>query len=408
MMRHVFKLVWNRKRSTGLILVEILACFLVLCGILAAGLNLAIEGSRPLGFDYENVWSVEISGMKYNAEDEELAAERRALSDLLRVVRVMPQVEAVAVSTNTPYSGSTSISTTDVAKGKSVTFLWTLSSEDLPQVLRMELLHGRWLEATDAALGYEAVVITRNLAREVFGTENPVGKDIPSYDEEGESETPEEEAEIQRVVGVTDDYRRSGMMEDWPNTMFIGVDLVSGEHLPHEMLIRVRPGTTAVFEEQLVRELQSIAPSWSYDTTLLESRRHSMRMVHIMPLILSSVVAVFLIIMVGLGLVGVLWLSVTRRTAELGLRRAMGASGVSVRRQVVGELWALTAIAVFVGAVIFLQLPLFGANFGAGWLVFLGGVILATVLIYAFVTFCGLYPAWLATRVQPATALQYE
>ena len=35
MIKHVFKLVWNRKRSTGLILVEILICFLVLCGILA-------------------------------------------------------------------------------------------------------------------------------------------------------------------------------------------------------------------------------------------------------------------------------------------------------------------------------------------------------------------------------------
>ena len=112
--------------------------------------------------------------------------------------------------------------------------------------------------------------------------------------------------------------------------------------------------------------------------------------------------------MVGLGLVGVLWLSVTRRTAELGLRRAMGASGASVRRQVVGEMWALTAIAVAAGSTIFLQLPLFGANFGAGWPVFLIGVVLATTFIFAFVTFCGLYPAWLATRVQPATALQYE
>jgi ABC-type antimicrobial peptide transport system permease subunit len=65
-------------------------------------------------------------------------------------------------------------------------------------------------------------------------------------------------------------------------------------------------------------------------------------------------------------------------------------------------------MAVTVGAVIFLQLPLFGANFGAGWPVFLGGVILATLVIYGFVTICSLYPTWLATRVQPAEALQYE
>ena len=157
-----------------------------------------------------------------------------------------------------------------------------------------------------------------------------------------------------------------------------------------------------------MRTMQSIAPRWSYDTTLLESKRRSLNMTLIMPIILAAVVALFLIIMVGLGLVGVLWLSVTRRTAELGLRRAMGASGVSVRRQIVGEMWALTAIAVTVGAVIFLQLPLFGVNFGVGWSVFFGAVILATLVIYSFVTFCGLYPAWLATRVQPATALQYE
>ena len=103
-----------------------------------------------------------------------------------------------------------------------------------------------------------------------------------------------------------------------------------------------------------------------------------------------------------------LWLSVTRRTSEMGLRRALGASGASVRIQILGELWALTALAVGAGSFIFLQLPLFGANFGVGWPVFLSGVALATVVIYGFVTFCGLYPTWLATRVQPSEALQYE
>ena len=46
---------------------------------------------------------------------------------------------------------------------------------------------------------------------------------------------------------------------------------------------------------------------------------------------MACLITSFLMIMVGLGLVGVLWLNVTRRTAELGLRRAMGASSISVR-----------------------------------------------------------------------------
>jgi putative ABC transport system permease protein len=407
MIRHVFRLVWNRKRTTGLILLEILICFLVLCGILSSTITLFSQWSKPLGFDYEDVWSAEISGMGFSAEGEELAADRQALSDLIRAVRSLPDAEAVSVSTNTPYSNSSWQDGTWI-DGKQAFVLWTLTSQDLPEVLRMKLLHGRWPDESDGALGYQPVVITRDFARDLFKTEDPVGQDMPIFDDNGALTEPEDDAKIHRVVGVSEEYRRNGAVESANYSMFLAVDFANGEDLPQEMLVRVRPGTTADFEERLVRTLQSIAPQWSYDTSMLESKRRKMHWAYIGPMILAAVVAVFLIIMVGLGLVGVLWLSVTRRTAELGLRRAMGASGVSVRRQVVGEIWALTAIAVATGSVIFLQLPLFGASFGVGWPVFLGGVILATLVIFAFVTFCALYPAWLATRVQPATALQYE
>jgi putative ABC transport system permease protein len=407
MTRHVFKLVWNRKRSTGLILLEILICFLVLCGLMAAGLNLLHKGTRPLGFDYENVWAVTIGGMQWNAEGEEMAVNRQALADLIRQMKSLPEVEAAAVSTNTPFSSSMWGDGTRI-DGRSVHFLWTLASQELPEVLDLTLLHGRWIAETDGALGYTPVVLTRSFSQDMFGMEDAVGQDMPVYDDDGNITEPEDEAEIHRVVGVMEDYRRRGMMEEMRYTMLLAVDFANGEELPHEMLVRVRPGTTVAFEEKMVRTLQRLAPQWSYDTQLIDSRRQSVIKDYLGPMLIAAIVAAFLIIMVGLGLVGVLWLSVTRRTAELGLRRAMGASGISVRGQILGELWALTAIAVAIGGVIFLQLPLFGANFGAGWPVFLGGLTLATLVIYGFVTFCGLYPTWLATRIQPATALQYE
>jgi putative ABC transport system permease protein len=405
--RHIFKLVWNRKRSTGLIMFEILVCFLVLCGVFSAVVNLVNRWNQPLGFDYENIWVADIGGINYRAEAEELAANRQAMSDLINAVRGLPEVEYVAVTTNTPYSGSTWADGTWI-DGRQVHYLWTLTSPELPEVLHLDLLYGRWIESADAALGYQPVVLSRNLARDLFGTDNPVGRDMPTFNHDGEPTTPEEDAKINRVVGVMDDYRRSGEFQDTPYVVFLALDLTAGEELPTELLIRVRTGTTAAFEERLVRAMQSIAPQSSFDTSLLERNRRGMLMGYIGPLLITGVIALFLIIMVGLGLVGVLWLGVTRRTAELGLRRAMGASEISVRRQILGELWALTTMAVIVGAVIFLQLPLFGANFGVGWPVFLAGLTLATLVVYGFVTFCGLYPTWLATRVQPAIALQYE
>jgi putative ABC transport system permease protein len=407
MTRHVFKLVWQRKRSTGLILLEILVCFLVLCGLLASSVNLAIRWREPLGFRYDNVWRADVEGMNWQAEGEELAANRRAMADLLDAVQGMPDVESAAVSTNTPYNTSTWADGTWI-DGRQVHFLWTLASPELREVLDLKLLHGRWIEATDAALGYRPVVLSRDLARDMFGIDDPVGRNMPVFDDDGEPTEVGEDAEINRVVGVLDNYRRGGEFQETEYTMFLAVDFDAGEELPSELVIRVRPGTTADFEERLVRTLLSVAPQWSYDTSYLENTRRSRHKDYVGPIVIAVVVALFLIIMVGLGLVGVLWLSVTRRTAELGLRRAMGASIGSVRRQILGELWALTAMAVVVGALIFLQFPLFGANFGASWPVFLAGLTLATLVIYGFVTFCGLYPTWLATRVRPAIALQYE
>jgi len=409
MIRHVFKLVWNRKRSTGLILTEILICFLVLCGVLASSLYVGRQWSKPLGFDYENVWSVEVAGIGgFRGTEEQQKARSQGMADLLRAVKALPEVESAALSTNTPYSGSSWGDGTTLPSGKSVMFQWTSSTPELHEVLNLELRDGRWLGESDNALGYTPIVLSRQFARDLFGLESAIGKNMPVSSEEGEEADPEEDQVIERVVDVMEDYRRRGEVEDASYTMLVPVDWTSADTIPSEMLLRVRQGTTMDFEETLVKTMQGVAPQWSYDTVLMETRRSQMVMKYIGPMIVAAAVALFLVFMVGLGLVGVLWLSVTRRTSELGLRRAMGATGRSVRYQIVGELWALTAIAVGLGSLIFLQFPLFGANFGADGIVFVGGTILATLVIYIFVTFCGLYPAWLATRVQPATALQYE
>ncbi len=408
MTRHIFKLVWNRKRSTGLIFVEILICFLVLCSVLGAGVHYLGQWRSPRGFESENVWVTYIGGADfYRADDEEMAVMRQQVAALIRDVRSLPDVEEVGISFNVPYSNSAWISSTRI-DGRSVSVSATQLTPEVMGVLGIELLTGRWVEDTDAALSYTPVVITRNLARDLFRTDSPLGKNMPQFDEEGQLQEPGEGDVISRVVGVTDDYRHFGELGDTPYVTFSGVDLQNGDDIPEEMLIRVRPGTTAAFEEILVETMQNVVPNWSYDTQLLDQSRHRHIMGRIGPLIISAVIAAFLIIMVGLGLVGVLWQSVTRRTGELGLRRALGASSRSVRYQILGELWALTTCAVVLGTVVMIQLPLFGASFGASWSVIAGGLTLATLVIYGFVTFCGLYPTWLATRVKPATALQYE
>jgi putative ABC transport system permease protein len=126
------------------------------------------------------------------------------------------------------------------------------------------------------------------------------------------------------------------------------------------------------------------------------------------PLVIGGVIGTFLIAMVALGLTGVLWQNVTRRTRELGLRRAMGASSGSVHRQVLAEVILLATIALVLGSIVALQLPILGVLELVTREAFVFGFAGALAAIYALTVLCGLYPSWLASRLQPADALRYE
>jgi putative ABC transport system permease protein len=112
--------------------------------------------------------------------------------------------------------------------------------------------------------------------------------------------------------------------------------------------------------------------------------------------------------MVALGLSGVLWQTVTRRTRELGLRRALGATGSAVNRQILLEVALLSTLALVVGVIVIAQLPLLGVFKIVSPPAFSIGFAGALATIYGLTLLCGLYPSWLAGRVQPAQALHYE
>jgi putative ABC transport system permease protein len=176
---------------------------------------------------------------------------------------------------------------------------------------------------------------------------------------------------------------------------------------PRNLLVRVRPGTTAEFEEKLDKRLQGVAKEWSFDIQPLVQKRESALKILLAPVIAAGVIAASLMLMVGLGLVGVLWQNVTQRTREIGLRRAKGATLQHVYKQILGELFVLTSIGLIIGIIVVVQFPLLDL-IGIEAKVFGFGLVVSLALIYALTLAAGLYPSWLATKVQPAEALHYE
>jgi len=216
-----------------------------------------------------------------------------------------------------------------------------------------------------------------------------------------------------RVIGVIRDFRQFGDLAPPDMFMFFRARVDDPDpkaDAPRMLVVRLRPGTTAAFEETLVKRLQDVARTWSFDVRPLVERREANLRQYLTPLLLVGTVAVFLLIMVVLGLTGVVWQNVTQRTREFGLRRAKGATVINVRQQVLTELVILTTIALIAGAVLVLQLPMLPLprDMTFSRPIFLTAVALTALIIYMITFVAGWYPSRLATKIQPAEALHYE
>jgi putative ABC transport system permease protein len=395
--RHLLKLVWNRKRANALLIAEIFISFIVIFAVLTAGITFGTAWSRPVGFDYNNVWDVsmefDIDG-KGGGEND--LALRPTVKRMMDEIRSFPQVEAVAGSNTPPYAFSTSEGRWRIG-GRDVSLIWEDATDGYADVMRMKVVKGRWFTAEDDGAMDQPIVIDTNTAKAIYGDKDPIGQKL------------EDEPRPMRVIGVVNEFRKDGETASPMNMIFRRIAM-SGTYgrLGSHILVRVQPGTPAEFEEQLVSRLEAVAPNIVFRVRHMDKMRETALSARLTPVILGGIVALFLISMVALGLTGVLWQNVTKRTREIGLRRAMGAAGSTVHRQILLEVALLATIALILGSLIVLQLPIVGVFAIVTKSAFVIGFLGALATIYTLTVLCGLYPSWLASRLQPADALRYE
>jgi putative ABC transport system permease protein len=397
---HLLKLVWRRKRASGLIMAEIFLSFLVVFVVATLGLYFVGNYRRPLGYDSRDVWRVGLQSNTDLQDDAASLAYGGSLDRLVREARQLDGVEAAAALNLVPYDTSTWDWSQDLEDGRSVRFHINHAGAGLPDVLGMRVEQGRWFEDADAALGWDPVVVNASLAKEIFAGEDPIGKRIPIKDWK--------EKEL-RVVGVIQDFRKGGELAPSVNYMFQRAKLEQSSHAqPQNLVLRVAAGTPAVFEETLMRRLQALEPSWTFETTRVEEMRATALRLQLAPLFVGAIVAGFLLFMVALGLTGVLWQNVTQRRQEIGLRRAVGAAATKIHRQILTELMLMTSLSLGLGLLLVLQLPAFDVVAFLGRGVIVGGAAVAAALIYMLSSLCGWYPSQLSTRIQPVEALHYD
>ena len=384
MLQHLFTLIWNKKKAHMLLIVEIWASFMVLFG-LATLLVVNVSNYRePLGFAYENVWAIDLNN---NQDTTEVASK---LQRIVQRLKAYPEIESISrMSSNFPFSANQMDEGIEYNKRKVLADHY-VTDENFAKTLTISVSDGTWYQHADSLGKYRPIIINQKARARLFDNENPLGKVV---------------SDKFRVIGVIDNFKAKGEFMTNKPAYF---ELMGASNAwANVMLIKVKPETDAVFEASVVKDIATIVKGWSVEVNYLTDSRKNQHNLVLVPVIIASIISGFLLINVALGLFGVLNLSIAKRRGEIGLRRAIGATGSGISTQFIGEIWVLATFAMLIGLLFAAQFPLLNVfDLRAG--IYLTAIGIAVLIIYAIVTLCALFPSRQAALIQPAMALHEE
>lgn len=317
-------------------------------------------------------------------------------------VASLPGVREAGLISALPLSHRESLNTLEI-KGHAVRKdqMVNARSATVPyfQSMQIRLLEGRFFAGEEVAGHPAEFVVSQSFAKHFFAGEPAIGQQIHMGDDPA--------APWHTVVGVIADVRHSSLEETPQPTVY--QPFFRSAQNPAYLTVRA-----AVPEEQLVASIGKIVRS--IDPTI--AVEHAGTMAQLMSLATSarrfqtvalSVFAATAVFLALVGLYGLMAYAVRQRTAEIGIRIALGASPGRVLGMVVWKGLALVAIGLAIG--------LAGAaavtRLGASWLFGVSAAdpltfLLVPLLILAVALLACLIPAWKATRIDPVSALRYD
>ncbi|MDJ1504162.1 ABC transporter permease [Xanthocytophaga agilis] len=388
MIKHLFKLIWNQKRKSFLLITEIFFSFMVLFAVLSLMVKYIQNYSKPMGFEYENVWVVNLDNLT-EIETDSLGTPFHQAREF---ITSFPEVEAVSfASQNLPFAASTHNSSVKYGNISSMAHIYTVE-DTYPKTMNLQMSKGRWFDKTDQGTKYQPIVITEQLSQNLFGNENPIGKII-------KADT------THKVVGVVASYKDKGDFTDPVAGIFFPIS--AGKDYKSNILVKVKPGTGAIFEAKLFKGLGGLLRGWNVEIEHLTDKKANQNKVVFIPMTVLLIVCTFLIFNVSLGLFGILWQNINQRKGEIGLRRAIGATEKDISKQFIGEVMVIATFALIIGLFFAVQFPLLHV-FDLAADIYLIAMLISVIVIYLLVMVCAFNPSRQAASIQPAMALHEE
>ena len=340
--------------------------------------------------------------------------------ELVRLLQRLPGVKSAALASVLPMAEPTS-TRFFVAEGYQPPQGGSYAVEshayvvgDYLQTMRIPLLRGRYLKASDTADAPLVVVVSRDLAERYWPGQNPIGKRI-HWGVDVDSSLP-----WMSVVGEVANTKQGPLdSQAWPQAyeplaqydVSFGPEAAKlGVHGDSMRIAARALGDPRSLENEVRRAVWSLDPQLAVSQmqTMEEAISESEAPRRFNTTVLTSF-ALGAVLLAALGLYAVIAFSVSQRTHEIGIRMALGARRSDVLRLVVGQGLKLTLIGVAIGNAGALGLTRFLASLlydvkPTDQITFIAvSLILTTAALLACFV-----PARRATKVDPMVALRYE
>jgi len=391
----------QQRWRTALVTAEIALSLMLLvgAGLLLRSFDRLLRVDRGFESEHRLLATVNVPGGYKPEQVDDIVARFTARA------AAVPGVVSVATTNSRPIlgwdpgMGIVSAKNPDPGNGNFPWAGWRVISGDYFRAMGIPILRGRTFDQHDLLGKPWRVMVSQRLADKLWPGEDPVGQKALLW--KGQNDFPAE------VIGVVGNQRERGLDSD--PTLTVYLPAYGYGPYPTQFIVHTSGSETAVVPmlRSILKEVDPNLPLGDVQTldqvvaTSLAPRRFNM--------LLLTIFAAVALLLAMIGVYGVLAYAVARRTAEIGLRVALGADPGSVLRLIVGQGMRPVLFGIATGVVGALALSRFiaGLLFGVKPVdpltyVAVAGVVAATALLASY------FPARKALRVDPVTALRQE